>query len=216
LAFIDFGSRFARDRAETHTLFQKFRAFRALRFSAPLGLMLAHDQSSSPAGILRPALAGCWPLCVNPHHPLAFLRASLAGFGTLLAVLLVVLAALLSAGAARLGAHPADVPRKIRITAHEQRRRPAQGRAVPIQLNTTRHHLYVTFPKTLTCAPRAFIRAVVAGLDAIDVLLISHNTPFAAACGRPPPCALRRKSTSQVSTPAGEAKPHEALRVASN
>jgi len=147
---------------------------------------------------------------VHRRHLLALLRAALARVRALLAMLHVVLSAFLSAFSARLSAQPADVCRKIRITAHQQRGGPAQGRAVSIQLDATRHHIHVTLTQALTCAPRAFVGAVVTGFYAIDVFLISHNAPLlsssAAACDRPRILPRLKKFNQSGLNPSGRGR----------
>ena len=79
------------------------------------------------------------------YHPPAFLRALVADLRAFLAVLVFVLAALLAAGRAGIGAQAAHFFSMIAAQAHQLRRGIAKGCALHIQLDTAGHHVQVLF-----------------------------------------------------------------------
>jgi hypothetical protein len=93
-------------------------------------------------------------------------------------MLCVVLPAFLSARATGLRAKAANILRELRVGAHEQRRCAAKNRTISVQFNAARHHLYVVFPQAGAGAMSAFVGAVIARFNAIDVFLLWHTFPF--------------------------------------
>jgi hypothetical protein len=124
------------------------------------------------------------------RHFLALFGATLALPGARLTVLVVVLAAFLGARMTSFRANRANIRGERRIRRHQQRRRSADDRAIAIQLDATRHHANIFFVQTLRGAMRAFVGAVIARLNAIDIFFVSHNVPFVSASditsGTPP------------------------------
>src|SRR5439155_4505769 len=61
---------------------------------------------------------------------------------------------------------------------HEQGGRPAQDRAIPVEFDAAGHHFYVLFAQARARAVSTFIRAMVAGFNAVDVFFLWHNDSF--------------------------------------
>ena len=76
-------------------------------------------------------------------HCAAFLGTPLAGIGTLLAVIRLVLAALRSAGVADFGADSAHLMGELRAATHVGRRPPARLGTVPVESDALGHFRYV-------------------------------------------------------------------------
>src|SRR5437879_5383806 len=110
----------------------------------------------------------------------AFLGSPFTGISAFLAMLDVVRAAFRSTGATGLCAETANCRRKLRIGAHQQRCCAAKHGAISVQLNAAGHHFHVVFSQTSAGAISAFVRAVIAGFDAINVSLVWHIFPFVA------------------------------------
>jgi hypothetical protein len=111
---------------------------------------------------------------VDRGHFLAFLRATLAGVSAALAMIHLVFAAFLAAGAAEVGADPAQFLGKLRPARHESRRHSTEDCALMIQIDAARHFFDVLFLQTGAGAMLAFHRASVAGLDTALIFLV-HN-----------------------------------------
>jgi hypothetical protein len=116
---------------------------------------------------------------LNAGHRFAFLCASFAGVGAALAVIHVMLAAFLSAGAANFGAQAAELFGEFRIARHELRGQDTDVSAVAVEANAPLHHFDVLFLQARGGAMLAFLRAFQAGFNAASILFVSHNlSPF--------------------------------------
>jgi len=90
----------------------------------------------------------------------------------------LVLGALRAAGVANLGTKLAHAVREIRATGHFTFCVSADVGATAVEFDTTGHHLHVLFVKAGRRAMFAGYRAIVAGLDAILVIVGGHRTNF--------------------------------------
>jgi hypothetical protein len=114
----------------------------------------------------------------RPGHAPALFRAAAAFIGAALAVFVLVLFALVAAVFADIAADPANIVHEFGAPAHECRRLPAQGRAVPIQTNAIRHGPEVVLFETRRGTMLAGLRATHARIDTRLQLFIRHgNTP---------------------------------------
>jgi hypothetical protein len=105
----------------------------------------------------------------------ALQSATLTLIGAILAVIHVVLAAFLATSPAGFRAEAADRDGKLRVGAHEQRRRPAKHRAVTIQGDATSQHLYIVLLQTGARAISAFVRAVITSFNAVEIFFLCHK-----------------------------------------
>ena len=110
-----------------------------------------------------------------PGHRLTFFCAAFTRIGAALAMIHVMLAAFLSAGAANLSANPAELLGELRITGHELRCQDANVSAVPIEPNATLHHLNIILLQTGCRAVFAFLCALLARFDATSICVVSHT-----------------------------------------
>ena len=115
---------------------------------------------------------------MNTSHRLAFFGAAFARIGAPLAVIHLVLAAFLTASAANVRAQSAELFRELRITGHELSREHANISAVPVEPDSTFHHINVVFLQTGRRAVFAFLSAFQARLDTTSVFFVSHNFSF--------------------------------------
>jgi hypothetical protein len=95
--------------------------------------------------------------------------------GAFLAMFVIVLATFLGAGVADFGANSADVASIGRPGGHQQRCGSANNRAIAIERDAANHHLDILFAQAFGGAMGAFIRAVVAGFDAVDISFVWHK-----------------------------------------
>ncbi len=114
---------------------------------------------------------------LSDTHFAACFGACLAGFSTTGAMLIVVLAALLGALIADLGAQGTefmgDAVTDLAIgTRHEGCRHSAEVSAVAVQLDAIGHHFHIGLLQASCGAMFAFVGAGLAGLDAVVVLLM--------------------------------------------
>jgi hypothetical protein len=112
---------------------------------------------------------------MSPGHLATLFSASTAFFRTATAMLRFVLGAFGAAGVADVGAHAAEIVRKIRTAAHQRRRRPTDFRTITVQPNTFGHHLDVGFAQACGGAMFASLGAAATGFDAGTKLLVTHN-----------------------------------------
>lgn len=109
------------------------------------------------------------------RHLAAALGATPAGFCTFLAVIHRVLAALFRAGIADLGAQVANVAGKFAAARHHAGGVAANLSALDVERDTSRHCSDVLFFEAGGGAVIARIRAFLAGLNAVLVLLVCHE-----------------------------------------
>lgn len=115
---------------------------------------------------------------MDTGHLLAFVRAMVAGVGTALAVVRLVFAAFLAAFAADLRAQFTNHFRKLRSRRHESCGGGTDARAIAIERNTARHHLYILFFQAGAGAMFALRGAFVAGFDTILESLVHNSCSF--------------------------------------
>ena len=117
-----------------------------------------------------------WLPRLNGHtrHSLALGSATLTCLGAFTAVIVVVLAAFLGASVTHLRADPAYFCREFRAAAHYKRGRMANDRAIAIERDAARQHLYIVFPQTHAGAMFTFIRAVITRFNTINEFLVRH------------------------------------------
>lgn len=87
----------------------------------------------------------------------------------------VVLAALLTAGFAHVGAKRADLLGELRASGHLTHGERTNIGAIAIQLDATRHHLDIILVQTGHGAMFARLHALVAGFDTIFVFFVGHD-----------------------------------------
>ncbi len=107
-----------------------------------------------------------------PSHAAAFLGAGAAGLCTLLAVVVLVLAAFGGASLTCVSAKPAQLFCTVASQAHQLRRGIAKSCAFHIQLNAFGHHVQVLFLQAGAGAILAGGGATQTGIDTVLVLLI--------------------------------------------
>lgn len=107
-------------------------------------------------------------------HPTALLSAALAGFGALLAVVVLVLAALGCTGLTNFGADAANLLRELRTAAHERGGVPAHLGAVFIEPDALGHHGDILFAQAGVAAVFTRLGAADTGFDTALVVL-SHR-----------------------------------------
>jgi hypothetical protein len=108
------------------------------------------------------------------RHASAFVGAELAGTGTLLAVGHLVPGAFLCAGLADLRTHAANLIGALAVAGHGTGRKDTGFRAVNVQRDATRHGRYVVLVQTGRSAMVARHGALIAGFDALGILLMWH------------------------------------------
>ena len=89
-------------------------------------------------------------------------------------MLVVVLRTFLCARIADLGADRAEPGRELTSAGHEPNGERAEVGAIAVELDATRHHLYVLLVQAFGCAMLASDRAGDARMDATLVFLIGH------------------------------------------
>lgn len=129
---------------------------------------------SSRAG----GLAGRRATRLGRGHAAALFGATAAGLGAFPAMLHGgVLLALLRAGLAHVGAGLTDRSGELAAAGHVARGKPADGRAIHVELDAARKHLDVLLPQAGGSAMVAGDRATVAGIDAgLELLLMWHRS----------------------------------------
>jgi hypothetical protein len=118
------------------------------------------------ASAFSPGLSG--------HHLAAFLRALVAGFSALLAMLHFVFGAFVAARLTNVRAQSAEFPGEPRPARHESHGETADVSAVAIQFDAAHHHFDVLFVQTRGRAMFAGGDAFVAGVDAALILFVFH------------------------------------------
>jgi hypothetical protein len=109
------------------------------------------------------------------RHSFAFFSAVFASAGAALAMLVVMLAALFTAGPANLGARSAEVGGELGTARHELRGHGANQRAVSIEFDAACHHLHIVLAQAFTGAVFTFGGAFLAGFNTAFVFLVWHK-----------------------------------------
>jgi hypothetical protein len=112
------------------------------------------------------------------RHAMAFFGAPLASRSAFLAVASLMLAALIAAGLANVGAELANLFGEFTAACHVGGRHAADLRAIHVERNTACHHLDILFLQAGCCAMVASNGAGVACIDAGLELLKSHGNPL--------------------------------------
>ena len=113
-------------------------------------------------------------LIARPRHLPALVRTLAARLGAALAVFVLVLLALRTAGVTDFGAKPTEFAGELRSPAHVSCRRPAHLRTVPVGANALGHHLHVLLAQAGVGAVLTRLRTLDAGLDARCVFIVCH------------------------------------------
>jgi hypothetical protein len=97
-----------------------------------------------------------------------------------------VLSAFFGASTGDLGANVAEVRGKLRTAGHEPSRHSTDDRALPIQIDTTCHHLHLVLLQTGAGAVFALAGAPVTGFDTGTVFVVHNVSPLCASFPEPP------------------------------
>jgi hypothetical protein len=131
-------------------------------------------------------LAPKWPIrCFRrcARHFAARSRALAARFGTLLAVLHLVLRAFFAACIADFGAKLAYPFRELRSARHLAHCERTYVGAAPVKFDAARHHFDVVLVQTRGRTVFASLHALVARLDTIFIFFVSHILFFRSIAG---------------------------------